>query len=146
MIKTDSLIAPILKNLGIEEGVRLAQVKNNWHKIFAKPLSQHMFPSKLSGHELLLNVDSPIWLQQLSYYKREITQKLESYGVKDVRFRLGRISQKKQTESHTHGTAELSSEDAFFIEDVVSGIGDETIKESAKRAIEKSLTSIKHPR
>jgi len=143
MIKTDSLLAPILKNLGIEEGVRLAQIKNNWHKIFEKPLSLHMSPSKLSECELLLNVDSPIWLQQLGYYKREITQKLYPYGVKDVRFRLGRISQVKKTESHSRKTAELSSEDTFFIEDAVSKIEDETIKESAKRAMEKSFRNKK---
>lgn len=144
MEKAGLLLAPILKNLGIQEGVSLALIRNDWQTIFDNTLSSHMSPSKLLKSELLLNVDSPIWLQQLSYCKNEIIKKLAAYGVKEVRFRLGRISQEKQHESQGQGIAELSAEDAFFIEDIVSKINDESTKESAKRAIEKSLTSKKH--
>ncbi len=143
MIKTDYLLTPILKNLGIEEGVRLVSIKNNWHYIFEKPLSLHMSPSRLSEGKLLINVDSPIWLQQLSYYKREITKKLDAYGVKDVHFRIGKLFHKKQFVSKRQKTAELSSEDTLFVSELISQISDDTIKEAVKRALEKSLSSKK---
>lgn len=143
MIRADSLLRPILKNLGIEDGSRLAQIKQNWQKIISRPLSSHMSPSKLSGSELLLNVDSPIWLQQLGYYKREITEKLNAYGVRNVRFRLGKISQDKQHESHEEKIAELSSEETLFIAELISKLSDETIKDALKNAVEKSLRAAK---
>lgn len=145
MFRTDSLLAPILKNLGIEESVRLAQIKNNWHDIFSKPLSAHMFPSKLSEAELLINVDSPIWMQQLSFYKKEILGKLNAYGVKNVRFRIGKVLQKKQTVRPGQKNTALSGEETIFMSEVLSGISDENLKASVKKALEKSLSSGKLP-
>jgi hypothetical protein len=146
MIRADSILKPIFKNLGIDDGVRLARIKNNWQKIFKKPLTLHMSPSKLTEGELLINVDSPIWIQQLSYYKREIIENLNVYGVKGVRFRLGNISYAKRHKSHKREIKELSSADTLFIDDLISKINDDTLKESVKRAIEQSLKSGKYPK
>lgn len=139
IVRTDSVLTPILKNLGIEAGVRLAQIKNNWQNIFDRPLSLHMYPSKLSAGELLLNVDSPIWIQQLTYYKKEIIEKLHSYGVKEVRFRIGRISPDKQIVPKSPVLRELSDEDKLFISDLTSEIKDEDLKGAVKTAVERSL-------
>jgi hypothetical protein len=136
--RTGSLLGPIIKRLGIEDGVRLIRIKNDWHKLFDRPLAIHMSPSRLSEGELLLNVDSPMWIQQLSYYKREIINKLSFYGVRDVRFRIGKIVSKKEGRSAGPLT-EISSEDRIFISGLVSGISDGELKEAVKGAAEKSL-------
>ncbi len=139
MEKADSLLGPLLRNLGIEEGVRLARLKNDWHTIFEKPISLHTSPSRLSEGELLLNVDSPIWIHQLSFCKGAIIEKLGAYGVRDVRFRIGKIPQKKQREQHARRAVQLSSDDALFISELTSGIGDEELKEAVRGAAEKSF-------
>lgn len=139
MYKAGSLIAPIIKKLGIEDSVRLTQIKNDWHKMFDRTLSLHMSPSQLSEGELLLNVDSPMWLQQLNYYKREILKKLSTYDIRDVRFRIGRVSQKKRLEPHEERLKELSPEDARFIAELVSGLGDDGLKNAVRVAAEKAL-------
>lgn len=139
MKSTGTLLGPIVKRLGIEEGVRLIRIRNDWHTIFDSPLSLHMSPSILSEGELLLNVDSPIWIQQLSYYKREILTKLSTYGVRDVRFRVGRITREKQLRQSTAAITELSSEDALFISGLVSDIRDDELKKAVKGAAEKSM-------
>jgi len=141
MVRTDSVLTPILKSLGLEAGVRLAQIKNNWQNIFHRPLSLHMYPSKLSEGELLLNVDSPIWIQQLTYYKKEIIEKLRSSGVKEVRFRIGRISPDKQSVAKSPGHRELSDEDNLFVSNLTSEIKDEALKKAVKTAVERSLKS-----
>jgi hypothetical protein len=141
--RVDSLLIPFVRDLGIEDGVRLAEIKMNWHNLFNKPLSYHMSPSMLSGDEIVLNVDSPVWLQELNFYKEDIIKKLSAYSVKAVRFRLGtlmtstsrgRISKKSEVRRFT--TEELS-----YIDEAVSQIEDEKLKEVAKTAMEKAIAS-----
>ena len=140
MKRTSALLEPFLSKLGIAEGVRLIRIKNDWDTIFEKPLSLHMWPSKYSEGELLLNVDSPVWIHQLSYQKSLILKKLGAYGVKDVRFRVGKTSRKERTTPVTRrGVAELSPEDSSFISGLASDISDAEIREAIKNAAEKSL-------
>jgi hypothetical protein len=146
MEKTDSLLMPFLRRLGIESGAHLARIKENWHAIFAEPLSAHMYPARLSDGEILLNVDSPLWMQQLSYHKREIISKLSSYGVREVRFRTGRIPRAKHGKQALRRYGELSPEDAAFVEDLLPGIRDNDLRNAVKSAAEKSLTSGRSPR
>jgi hypothetical protein len=63
--------------------------------------------------------------------------------VQDIRFRLGRIPQKKQKTSHVRKATELTRENVFFITELLSDISDESLKETIKKAVEKSLTSKK---
>ncbi|MDP3260906.1 MAG: DUF721 domain-containing protein, partial [Thermodesulfovibrionales bacterium] len=69
MKRADSLLAPLIKNLKLEDAVKLGRIKTGWADIFEKPVSLHMFPAMLKEGELLINVDSPMWMQQLSFYK-----------------------------------------------------------------------------
>jgi len=142
MKKAEAVLGPMLKQLGIESGVRLERIRNEWFDIFESTLSSHMFPSSCTEHELLLNVDSPVWIQQLTYYKKEIIRKLSSFGVSDVRFRLGKVRKKTQPNSITKDVRKLSADDVSFASSVVLDIGDERLKEAIRRAIEKSLASV----
>lgn len=143
MKRADSLLIPFIRELGIEDGVRLAEIKKNWYNLFNKPLSYHMSPFMLSKGEILLNVDSPVWLQELNFYKEDIIKKLSPYSVKDVRFRLGRVSTKQNTEYRTQNTEvkPLTTYELSYIEEVVSPISDEALREIVRRTIQKALTS-----
>jgi len=141
--KTGAVLGPLLRNLGLESGVRLARIKNDWYKIFDEQITSHLFPVSFSDRELLLHVTSPIWMQQCSYHKSEIIKKLSAYDVQDIRFRLGRIPQKKQAISPPRKTSELTPENRFFISELLSDVSDESLKESIKKALEKSLTARK---
>ena len=143
MKKTGAVLGPLLRNLGLESGVRLARIKNDWYEIFDEQITSHLFPVSFSDRELLLHVTSPIWMQQCSYHKSEIIKKLSAYDVQDIRFRLGRIPQKKQAISPPRKTSELTPENRFFISELLSDVSDESLKESIKKALEKSLTARK---
>lgn len=145
MKKTSSVLGPIIKRLGIEDGVRLIRIQNDWHSIFDRPLSVHMSPSRLSEGELLLNVDSPIWIQQLTYHKNEILGKLTGYGVKSIRFRVGRIARRENKFVETGASVDqrhqkLSGEDETFISGLISQLTDSDIRDAVKRAAEKAVT------
>jgi hypothetical protein len=139
--KTGAVLDPLLKNLGLESGVRLARIKRDWYGIFDEQITSHLFPVNFSDSELLLHVASPIWMQQFSYHKSEITKKLSNYGVRNIRFRLGRIPQGKQEIPPAGKAPELTRENRFFISELLSGVRDEHLKETIKKAVEKSLTS-----
>ena len=141
MKKTGAVLGPLLRNLGLESGVRLARLKNDWYEIFDEQITAQLFPVSLSDRELLLHVTSPIWMQQCSFHKNEILKKLSAYDVQNIRFRLGRIPQKKQRLSPPRKTPELTPENRFFISELLSDVTDESLKESIKKALEKSLTA-----
>lgn len=141
MERADSLLAPIIKNIGIEERVKFAEIKKKWEIIFNKPLFYHMSPYTFSNGELLLNVDSPVWLQELKFYKEEILKKLHSYGVRTVRFRLGKVSPKENTvgEKKRQKDLSLNAEELSFIEQTIASLDDEPLKAIVKTSIEKAI-------
>lgn len=145
MKKAETVLGPMLRHLGIESGVKLQRIRNDWHTIFDKSISSHMFPAVLNEGELLLNVESPAWMQQLTYYKKELLQKLASYGIQEIRFRLGKIPPRKKTGEKKKLTRELSADEVSFIASAVAGFSDENLKASIKKAIEKSLIADRKP-
>ena len=142
MYRADSLLKPFIKDLGIEEGIKLSEIRRHWTTLFREPLSCHMAPSLLNRGELLLTVDSPVWLQELNFYREDILKKLVSYGLSAVRFRLGRVSAKMKTEiKKQKSNARLTDTEKVFIQKAVSGIRDEALKETLKMTMERAITS-----
>ena len=142
MKKAGSLLDPVLRQLGIEAGVRLARMKSEWPSLFDRPLSLHMSPGGLSEGELLLFVDSPLWIQQLNYYKQEIITKLTRFGVKDVRFRLGRVGL-RQVAEESRPLPPLSDEETDFIDGLADVAGDHELGRAVRAAAERSLRAKK---
>ena len=146
MEKTGAVLGPILKSLGLESGVRLAALRRDWHSIFDPQICSHLFPASLSEKELLLHVSSPIWMQQFVFRKEEIVKRLERYGVKKVRFRLGTIPNRLGETTPVIIRPEIRPEDSLFVEELVSGIEDSILKEAIIKAAERSFTAKKTSR
>ena len=143
MHRTDSLLIPIIKQLGIESDIKLADIKRNWVQLFNKPLSYHMSPRKLSNGEILIHVDSHMWLQELQFYKEEILRKLHPYGVRALRFKIGRVSAEKESKvkSQKSKVKQLTSEELSYIENMVSVINDQELRDKIIKAIGKSIAT-----
>lgn len=143
MKRADSLLAPLLKDSGIENGVAFAGIKKNWFSLFQKPLSHHISPCLLTAGELLINVDSPAWLQELKFFKEDIQKKLHPYGIRSVRFRLGRVSMNVMSDNKSRAPVarKLDEEERSFIENAVTNIDDDGMKQTVKKTIEKAITS-----
>jgi hypothetical protein len=142
--KVSTLIPRLLKGLGLEEAARFERIRKEWSAIFREPLSLHMSPSSLKNGELLIAVDSPVWLQQISLFKPDIAKNLTAYGVTDVRFRIGRIVKpaggvKRTNESSPRQWPSLGRDDLREIDETVSGLKDSALRENVRRAMEQSL-------
>ena len=130
-----------MRELGIQNGVNLASIKRDWYILFSQPLCYHMSPCKVSHGEILLNVDSPVWLQELQYYKNEILEKLRSYGITSMRLKIGRVSHNisREKRQSTSRLKTLTADEISFMEETASQIDDEELREALQRAIKKSL-------
>jgi hypothetical protein len=137
--KADAVLGPLLKRLGIENGVRLERIRSDWAEIFDTGIAPHMFPASLKDGELLLNLESPVWMQNLTYYKKEILSKLSPYGITGVRFRLGRIQKQNHPSENKRKERKLSEEEIALIAAAVSTIHDDELKKSVQKAWQKSL-------
>ena len=143
--RVDSLLRPLVKDFGIESNIRFIEVKKNWHTLFNEPLSCHMVPYKVTEGVMLLNVDSPVWLQELNYFKKDIIEKLCPYGIKDIRFKLGNVTKKAGFEARNQGVSvkTFTPEEISYIEKTISQIFDEELRVTVRKAIEKAILSRK---
>lgn len=145
MKKVGSLLSSTLKALGIEEGMRLRTIQKEWSSIFAEPLSLHTCPVEIKDGDLLVNVDSPVWLQQLKFLKQDILERLKPYGVKDIRLKHGRLyryRQRASDEQHhqmVKKPCKTHPVDSAWLEGIVSGIQDPELKEELRRTITKAV-------
>jgi hypothetical protein len=143
--RVGSLLRPLVREFGIESSIRFIEIEKNWHTLFNEPLSHHMVPYKITEGVILLNVDSPVWLQELNYFKKDIIEKLSLYGIKEVRFKLGQVSKKTGSEACNQGfrVNTLTPEEVSYIEETVSLIIDEELRGTVRRTIEKAISSKK---
>lgn len=139
----NTILSPIFKNLGMEDRIKLELMRNQWRNLFSEPLSLHTYPAEVKCEELLINVDSPVWLQQLKFFKADIIKKLRLYNIKHVRFRHGRVYH-RETQGLTEQLPQskpLTDSEITWINQTTSAISDAELKEEAKNAITKSLTT-----
>jgi hypothetical protein len=142
MKRADSLLRSLISDLGIEDAVRLDEIKRNWNTLFREPLSFHMTPAAFSRKELLIVVDSPVWLQELKFYKEDIMKKLKLYGVAAIKFRLGRVpTQRSKSAGRKQEARKITENGHVFIREAVAGIGDKDLKKSLTVVLEKALSS-----
>jgi hypothetical protein len=145
MKRIGPLLSGIFSDLGIGDRMKLEKLRREWLGIFHEPMSVHTFPSEIKDGELLITVDSPIWLQQLGFFKRDILTKLVGFDIKSVRFRHGRITRDDRVSSLRSGSNEtkpvheLRDSEIAWIDKTVSDIEDDELKDAVRKAIEKAF-------
>lgn len=147
--KLDSILRPVIKNLEIEDGVRFSEIKKNWPLLFQKPLIYHVAPALFSEGELVLNVDSPGWLQELKFFTGEIVKKLSTYGVKTIRLRLGRVALDYRGSRAAAGkdgvcraaARQFTPEETSYVSRTVSEIDNEDLRGAIGAVLRKAISS-----
>ena len=98
-----------------------------------------MAPASIKEKELLINVDSPVWLQQLTFYKDTIIKKLNGFGIKTVKFKIGRVLPEKKQDKTILEKRLLTANENSYIEGTVSPVPDQELRDKIKKAMEKSM-------
>jgi predicted nucleic acid-binding Zn ribbon protein len=91
---TDKLVPSVMRKLGLEQRLQQSQAFYLWPSIVGSDIARHAQPVSLRNHLLVVAVDHPVWLQELSrYHKPLILQRVqERVGkktVRDIVFRIG---------------------------------------------------------
>ncbi len=88
------IVKSTLEHIKFEERRKNAEILNVWRNGIDPVIVEHTQPAILKNGTLIVNVDSNVWLSEISRFKkREILIKLQScFGkevIKNIKFRLG---------------------------------------------------------
>lgn len=137
------ILRKLVKNYGIESGAVLNSIRRNWNEIVGKTIAVHTAPDTIKNRTLSVKVDTPQWMHHLSFFKEDIIEKLKSYNVQDIRFRIGRLSQ-QTIKSPEQDDLILSGDDQRYLENTINTVKDEELKKKFKSLISHGLTKGKY--
>jgi predicted nucleic acid-binding Zn ribbon protein len=88
------LVPQVMKKLGLEQRLQQSQVFFLWPEIVGSDIAHHAQPVSLRNGLLVVAVDHPIWLQELSRYHKplmlqKVQERVGKKAVRDICFRIG---------------------------------------------------------
>ncbi|MCX7914351.1 MAG: DUF721 domain-containing protein [Thermodesulfovibrionales bacterium] len=140
MEKIQSILNPLYDEIGLTKFLLLEEVKAKWDFLVGSPLNMHTYPFELRDSELIINVDSAIWLQQLKFMQSMILSKLGDYPIKSIRLRIGKIKKRRKGNGHSQTPIKQHSKDFFkdepeWLKIAISFVRDPEIKDQIRRAV-----------
>ena len=90
----EQLVPGVMKSLGLEQRLQQSQVFFLWEKIVGADIARHAQPVALKKKLLIVSVDHPIWLHELSRSHKplilhKVQQTIGRQAVSDIKFRIG---------------------------------------------------------
>lgn len=91
MVRASAVLRRLSVEMGLESAIKLADLQAKWQDIFDDRLLGHMYPFEIRDDVLVVYVDSPVWLQELTYLKNDIFNRLDGFSLRDITLKLGKI-------------------------------------------------------
>ena len=93
-VALDKLVPSVMKGLGLEKRLHESQIHFLWPHIVGADIARHAQPVSLRKGLLIVAVDHPVWLQELSRYHKslllqKVHERLGKNTVRDIVFRIG---------------------------------------------------------
>ena len=136
MRRIGAQIRKIASGLGFESSLRLTRLRARWDELIGPPVSFHSWPVFFERGTLTLAVESPAWLQQLSFYSEEIKSKLSVFEIRDIKMRVGSIPERDRLKHEETAPHPIPDKARGFIKDETSGISDPELKEQIAKTME----------
>jgi predicted nucleic acid-binding Zn ribbon protein len=130
MDKAGNILGGILERHNIRKIGALANIAADWRQVCGETVARHCAPADLRDGVLSIVVDSPAWMQQLSFLKAELLEKLQTHGIEDIRFTRGKLpGSSGMSRRKTSGRRRtVKPEDAEFIEKCGSAVEDDGLR------------------
>jgi predicted nucleic acid-binding Zn ribbon protein len=94
------LVAKVLGELGLDAVAKAHQIGARWEDVVGKQVAEHCRPIGIRGEVLELEVDSPVWSQQLQLRKPELLAALARVfgeeAPRELRFQVGYARNRSQ--------------------------------------------------
>lgn len=143
-------------NLGIQKFFKeyipenfyfLALLRKNWSEIVGKSLSMHTQPFSIRNRNLVINVDDPLWLQELNLNKDEIKTAILSFFnnkkyenlFNSIHFRIGEISLTNEKEKQF--LKKVKPEILSRIEETIKNVTDSDLKDALRHYFVESCSN-----
>lgn len=95
MQKVSGILQKLLKQYGLEGKMVEYTMSDKWEAIVGKNIAAHSCPAGIHHKRLYVIVDSPVWLQEMSFYKDDLAEKVNNYYgkkiIKEVCLKTGQI-------------------------------------------------------
>ncbi len=145
MQRAGSILKKFIRDYGLEAGLTISIIKNQWVNLVGKTIAVHTFPDIMKGNTVFIVVDTPQWMHHLSFYRQDICEKLKPYKVREVRFRLGKLpledSFRKKADIRTViNSLPLTDEDSRYIENTIRSLKDKELQQRFRQLLANALT------
>ncbi len=127
-------IEAIIRDLGLEKELALQRIRSHLSRLFNTHLAKEIYPETFKEGELLLRVSSRQVLMALRAVEDQLLGQLGPFGVKRLRFRIGRVPKR----SHT---VVRRREPVTLPDDVVSGVEASVRDVALRKAILKAMAA-----
>jgi hypothetical protein len=90
------ILESTLKGLELDFELKVYSIWGSWREIVGESLARQAQPRSIRNRILFIDVSHSTWVQQLQFLKPNLLEKLNAFLgepiLKDIRFRLGKIS------------------------------------------------------
>lgn len=87
-----NVLEELIKSCGLETHMLEARLKHEWPTIVGSNIAQHALPEQIRFNKLYLFIDSPAWIQELTFFKPELLRKTNAALLRfEVDFRIEEI-------------------------------------------------------
>ncbi|MBU1711980.1 MAG: DUF721 domain-containing protein [Proteobacteria bacterium] len=90
-----NILGDALNKFRAESDLELTGVFTIWNNVVGEAIANNSKPAGFKGKILLVYVNSPVWIQELQYYKKDMITKInDALGkelVCDIKFRIGAV-------------------------------------------------------
>lgn len=138
------VILNLIDGLNLQEEMTLYQLAKHWGEIVGPQIAAHTIPERLRFDTLSLSVDSAPWMNQLTFFKKEIVNNTNKFlskrQIQNVMFRSApRMTPPPQKEIATSGIANqktpLMPAERMAMEEALKGLHDIEVRKKITTAI-----------
>ena len=145
--RISNVLEKILPFYGLKTRLVEWSLRLKWREVVGEQVAAHSQPTRLNFKRLLVMVDSPAWVQHLSFLKPELLDKIQcSLGketVAEIQFKVGTLSESSPHPSLSPPArplrTRLGEEEAALVEEYLRPLQDPTLKERMRSLITRSF-------
>ncbi len=131
-----TIIGSVFKQLDGAPQREQLRIWDIWEEAVGPRIAERAQPETLRNSVLVVSVSSSVWMQELSFFKQKILdrlqQKLAPGMIKDIRFKLGATQKDRAGGYGSAPPPELSAEEQEMIARQTASIQDPELRESLR--------------
>ncbi|MCX7970835.1 MAG: DUF721 domain-containing protein [Negativicutes bacterium] len=139
MDKIGTTIQTVIRRMAGRQRIVACRIIGDWPRIVGEKIAAHSCPYKLRGKELLIAVDHPLWLTELTLMKGQIVEKIENiYQHKlelRLRFNLRRLEKYDRDGDDRYIPPPVSDDDRRYAAEICRKISNPKLKQRIIGAI-----------